>query len=154
MKNWIKLIISIAISYLAGIIGSLSGPADSWYIGLVKPSFNPPNWIFGPAWLTLYTLMGVALCLVWTAKAKKDLKKLAIIAFSAQLMLNAAWSIIFFGLHSPLFAFMDIILLWLGILLTIILFYRVSKPASYLLVPYLLWVSFAAVLNYMIMILN
>ena len=154
IKNIIKLIIAIAVSFSAGIIGSIftSSSIPTWYAAINKPSFNPPNWIFAPVWNALFLLMGISLYLVWINKSK--LKKKAITLFGIQLGLNALWSIIFFGLHSPLAAFIEIIILWIAILLTIIYFYRISKTASYLLMPYIIWVSFAAVLNFFIFLIN
>lgn len=119
----------------------------AWYATLAKPSFSPPNWVFGPVWTTLYFLMGLAAWLVW-----KKHKSLAL--FYLQLALNFLWSLLFFGLHSPILGLVDIIFLWTFILLTINQFKKVSRPAAYLLLPYLLWVSFAAILNLAIVILN
>lgn len=146
-----KLIISILICEFAGIIGSIftSRSVTEWYPTLVKPSINPPSWIFAPVWTILFLLMGISLYLVWNKK-----NKIALIFFSIQLGLNILWSIIFFGLKSPLFAFIEIILLWVSILITIIKFYKISKNAAYLLIPYLLWVTFAAILNFLIFKLN
>ena len=156
MKNIIKLIISIIICQLAGIIGSFftSPSIPTWYASLNKPEFNPPNWIFAPVWITLFLLMGISLYIIWSSKTKISYKKTAFIFFGVQLLLNTLWSIIFFGFQSPFYAFIEIILLWFSILITIIVFYRISRPAAYLLVPYILWVSFAAVLNFFIFILN
>jgi translocator protein len=154
MKKWLKLIISIFVSLFAGFIGSfftITG-VNSWFSTIIKPSFNPPNWIFGPVWTTLYILMGISLYLIWTNKIKN--KKPAMTIFFTQLVLNSLWSILFFGVQKPLFAFIEIIILWFAILLTILKFHKISKPASYLLVPYILWVSFAAVLNLSIYLLN
>jgi len=150
-----KLVTSIIICQLAGIIGSVfTMPAiGSWYAGLKKPSFNPPNWLFGPVWGLLYLLMGISLYLVWS---KKELAgaKTALIFFAIQLLLNTLWSIIFFGLRLPLAAFLEILVLWLFILLTILKFFPLSKVAAYLLIPYLFWVSFASLLNFYIARLN
>lgn len=161
INNAFKLIIAIVVSELAGVVGSLFtiSAIPIWYAGLVKPTLNPPSWVFGPAWTTLYALMGIAAFLVWSsyAKATEDKKKqikIAIGIFGIQLFLNAIWSIIFFGLKNPGWAFVDIILLWLAIVWTMFIFYKISKPAAYLLVPYLLWVSFASYLNYSIWMLN
>lgn len=150
----IKLIVAIATSFLAGAIGSIfTTPAiKDWYPTLVKPSFNPPNWLFGPAWSVLYILMGIALYLVWQKQDKN--KKWAYIFFFSQLVLNALWSIIFFGSHNLGLAFAEIVLLWLMILLTSVSFYKILKPAAYLLIPYLAWVSFAAILNIAVWRLN
>lgn len=150
--KYFRLIVSIIICGLAGILGSFFTSAGAWYTALNKPSFNPPGWVFGPVWTILYLLMGISLYLVWQSDSK--LKKTAVIIFSIQLILNAVWSPLFFGLKAPLAAFIDIAFLWLAIIATIIIFYRISKPASYLLVPYILWVSFASVLNLFIVILN
>jgi len=149
-----KLVLSIIIPQLAGGIGALftTSSIPTWYASIQKPSFNPHNWIFGPVWTTLFLLMGISLFLVWNEKSK--LKKKAITFFGVQLGLNTIWSILFFGLHSPLLAFIEIILLWIAILFTIIYFSKISKTSAYLLVPYILWVSFAAVLNLSILLLN
>ncbi|MBI5401814.1 MAG: tryptophan-rich sensory protein [Ignavibacteriae bacterium] len=153
--KWIKLIVSLALPQIAGIIGSLftikSIPA--WYAALNKPAINPPNWIFGPVWITLYVMMGISFYLIWI---KKDVPGFGFLfsVFIFQLILNALWSIIFFGLKSPGFAFLEIIFLWLAILMCIIFFYKVSKTASLLLLPYLLWVSFASALNYFLWQMN
>ncbi len=152
MKNLVKLILSIVVCQLAGIIGSIFTikSVSTWYLTLNKPFFNPPNWLFGPIWISLYFLMGIALFLVLQ---KKDNKK-ALILFGTQLFLNAFWSIVFFGLKSPLFGLIVIFVLWALILLTIIKFFKVSKPAAWLLIPYIVWVSFASVLNLYLWILN
>jgi len=125
-----------------------------WYSGLVKPAFNPPNWIFGPVWTVLYILMGTALYLVWEKGIKNEQAKTAIWVFGAQLALNFIWSILFFGLRSPLYAFVEIILLWIAIATTIFMFYKIEKRAAYLLIPYICWVTFAAFLNFTIWQLN
>ncbi len=163
MRKALQLVASVAVSELAGIIGAVfTMPAiPTWYAGLIKPVLNPPAWIFGPVWTTLYALMGTSLFLVWRRHSNllknvgmSRLFKWAAGMFFVQLALNTLWSIFFFGMHNPALAFLDIILLWLAILTTIILFYRISKPASYLLLPYILWVSFASYLNYSIWMLN
>jgi len=156
LNNFFKLVIAIIVSQLAGVIGSVFtiSSIPTWYATLQKPSFSPPNWIFGPAWTTLYFLMGVAAFLVWRHGFEKKEVRRALTIFGGQLVLNALWSIIFFGLHNPFWAFIEIIVLWLAILATMFAFYKVSRVAAYLLLPYILWVSFAAVLNFSIMILN
>jgi len=136
----------------SGILGSLVTTTRGWYGTLNKPSFNPPGWVFGPVWTILYLMMGISLYLVWMSNSK--LKNIALIVFAAQLVLNAIWSPLFFGLHSPLLAFIDIVLMWVAIIATIYFFYQVSRPAAYLLIPYLFWVSFAAFLNLSIYRLN
>ena len=153
--NWLRLVISIIIPFLAATIGSAATTSalSTWYIELNKPSFNPPNWIFGPVWTLLYFLMGIALYLVWNAE-KSIARKNGIILFAIQLILNTLWSVVFFGLKSPEFAVYVIVLLWIMILLTIIHFMKVSRIAGALLIPYILWVSFATVLNYFISVLN
>ena len=152
MKKAWKLIISIVLPFLASAIGSLftASSVSSWYVTLIKPSFNPPSWVFGPVWTLLYLLMGISLYLVWIKKFDKT----AFTFFGIQLVLNALWSILFFGLKSPLFAFIEIIFLWVAILVTMIFFYKINRISAYLLVPYILWVSFAAILNFAIFILN
>ena len=151
-----KLVISIIGCQLAGIIGAFftSPSIPTWYESLTKPSFIPPNWVFAPAWTTLFLLMGISAYLIWIKGAKNREVKTALIIFDIQLGLNILWSVLFFGLQSPLYAFVEIIVLWFLILLTILKFYPISKKAAYLLIPYLLWVSFAAILNFSVMILN
>ncbi len=156
MKNSLKLIIAIFVSELAGIIGSVftMSAISTWYTTLTKPALNPPSWLFGPVWTTLYALMGTAVFLVWKKGLdRKDVRK-ALYVFGLQLILNTTWSIVFFGLQSPAWALANIILMWIAILWTMILFYKISKPAMWLLVPYIAWVSFAAYLNYSIWSLN
>ena len=152
--NLFKLAISVIVCLAAGILGSIFTTPNiaTWYAALNKPAFNPPNWIFGPVWTTLYILMGISLYIIWEKGFEKN--KLPIFFFGCQLVLNAKWSFLFFGMHSPLLGLIGIVLLWLFILATIISFYRVSKLAGILLVPYILWVSFASILNYYILILN
>lgn len=155
-NNIFKLIIAIIVSELAGIVGSFFtvSAIPTWYAALEKPALNPPSWVFGPVWGILYLLMGVAAFLVWRKGWGRKEIKAALCVFGAQLFLNTIWSIIFFGLHNPGWALVNIIALWLAIIWTIIVFYKISKPAAYLLVPYILWVSFASYLNYAIWVLN
>jgi len=122
-------------------------PPDEWYALLNQPTYAPPNWVFGPVWTLLYLLMAVSGWLVWQSESTVS-KRAPLAAFGAQLILNAAWSALFFGFHDPGWAVVDICLLWLAILCTIVLFRTHSKTASMLLMPYLAWVSFAAMLNY------
>lgn len=150
----IHLIISIFICQFAGLIGSFftSPNIPTWYASISKPAFTPSSWIFAPAWITLYLLMGVSLYIIWEKGLKKN--KFAVSVFGLQLALNSIWSILFFGLQNPFIAFIEIIVLWFAILATIILFYKIDRRAAYLLIPYILWVSFASLLNYSIWILN
>lgn len=152
----ILLIFSIGICLLAGVIGSIFTVSSipTWYITLRKPPFSPPNWVFGPVWTALYIMMGISLYLVLNSKIKSKEKRKGLSYFFIQLVLNALWSIVFFGLHLPFYAFVIILFLWLTILLTAINFMKVSKTAGWLLFPYLLWVSFATLLNFSITILN
>ncbi len=156
INNTFKLIITIVISELAGIIGSVftTPSIAGWYATLVKPALNPPAWVFGPVWTTLFALMGISAFLIWKKGLDRRDVKIALSIFIGQLVLNTLWSIIFFGLHSPGGALIEIVFLWLAILWTIIVFYKISRPAAYLLVPYILWVSFASYLNYAIWTLN
>lgn len=154
--KYIQVIIFILISQTAGIIGSIftSSSIADWYVNVNKPSFNPPNWIFGPVWITLYTLMGIASYLIWKARKKNLQTKTALIIYAVHLVLNVLWSIIFFGLRNPGMAFVEIIILLIMILATMYWFFKINKTAFYLFVPYLLWVSFASVLNFYIWKLN
>ncbi|MEO8772150.1 MAG: TspO/MBR family protein [Ferruginibacter sp.] len=156
MKLSVKLIISIAVPL---IIGSIAGfftvqSVNGWFTTIHKPSFNPPNWIFAPVWTTLYILMGIAFYLVWKSNAEPNVKKVAIIFYSIQLVLNFLWSFIFFVYHQPGWALADIIFLLAMILLTTLWFERISVAAAWLMAPYICWVSFATVLNYYIWKLN
>lgn len=178
-NNFFKFIISIIVSGLAGIMGSIFtvSAIPNWYAALEKPALNPPSWVFGFVWTILYFLIGISLFLVWKNNWKTknqilesrrkawnafserlwtgDLKKInVIIIFGIQYFLNILWSFVFFGLHLPGLAFFEILALWFAIIWTIVNFYRISKLAAYLLLPYILWVSFAAYLNYVIWILN
>ena len=152
----IKFIVAIGVCQLAGFVGSLftTPSIPTWYAALRKPSFNPPNWIFGPVWTTLFVLMGIAAFIVWNKGLDRKGVKAALLLFIIQLLLNMLWSYLFFTLHSPLYAFVEIIILWLAILLTMVKFFPISRAAGYLLLPYILWVSFAAVLNFTLFRLN
>lgn len=151
-----KLFITIGVSELAGIIGAVftASAIPTWYAGLVRPEFAPPSWVFGPVWTTLYALMGVAAFLVWRAGWEKREVKLALGIFGVQLILNTLWSILFFGFQSPFAAFIEIIFLWIAILATIVVFAKISRSAAWLLAPYIIWVSFAAYLNFAFWSLN
>ncbi len=155
-QSILKLIVSVILVLLVGFIGSyFTTPSiETWYSTLNKPALNPPNFIFAPVWTALYILIGISLFLIWESKEKKENKKLPLILFSLQLLLNSSWSIIFFGLQNPQLALINIFLLWIFIFLNIIFFFKISKIAGIILIPYLLWVSFASYLNYAIYILN
>ena len=156
LKELVRLIASILIVFIAGTIGSIAtlSQIPTWYAALVKPSWAPPNWLFGPVWTTLYILIGIALFLVWKEGINRKDVKLAISVFVVQLVLNVLWSVIFFGYNSLLGGLIVIIILWIAILANIIFFYRVSKSAGLLLVPYIVWVSIASYLNYSVYLLN
>jgi tryptophan-rich sensory protein len=151
----VGLVIAIAVCFLAAAIGGVAttSSVNGWYAQINKPSWNPPDWIFGPVWTILYLMMGASAWLVWK---QSDFSKarLALGFFAIQLALNITWSVLFFGLRQPGWAFVEIIALWVSIALTIVLFYKHSKLAAGLLVPYLLWVTFAAGLNFAIWSLN
>jgi len=151
-----KLAAAILVCLFAGLIGSFFtiDSIATWYTTLQKPGFNPPNWVFGPVWTTLYTLMGISAYLVWMKGWDKKEVRVALWVFILQLVLNTMWSIIFFGAKELFSAFVEIVFLWLAIVFTIFLFNRISRNAALLMVPYLLWVSFAAFLNYSIWQLN
>jgi len=162
MPKIIKFLLAIILCEGAGVVGSFftTPSIGSWYATLVKPSFNPPNWVFGPAWTLLFFLMGVGLYLIWTSSnvlsQSKDSRgqfgqrRITVLFFIQQLSLNILWSAIFFGLHNPMLAFFEIIILWLAILMTIFYFAKISKTAAWLFLPYILWVSFAGFLNFSI----
>jgi benzodiazapine receptor len=152
----LKLLVSVLICQAAGFAGSFfTMPAiPGWYAQLVKPSFTPPDDVFSPVWITLFFLMGVALFLVWREGLGKRGARRALSLFVVQLALNVSWSIAFFGFRSPLAGLIVIVALWAAILATIIYFSKVYRAAGLLLIPYIAWVSFAAVLNASIVILN
>jgi benzodiazapine receptor len=156
MKKALGILAFVLICEGAGIIGSIftTPSIPGWYAALAKPPFNPPNWIFAPVWTSLYALMGIAAYLVYEKGLKRNEVKKALAIFAAQLLLNTLWSVVFFGAHMILGAAVLIIFLWGLIVATIWLFSRISKAAAYLLVPYILWVSFASVLNISLYVLN
>lgn len=155
IKKLNLLIISILLSQAAGGIGSLATASaiPNWYTTLNKPFFNPPNWLFGPVWLILYTMMGIALYLIWRKKPTKK-TNFARNLFFVHLLINALWSLVFFGLKNLGLALVVITTLWLMIAWLIKLFCPIDKRASWLIFPYLLWVTFASLLNYAIWRLN
>lgn len=157
--NWIKLIIALILPQLAGLIGFLATAQaiSTWYVSLNRPNFAPPNWLFAPVWILLFILMGIAFYLIWAKTVKKEEKKLqdrAIRLFLIQLVFNTLWSIIFFGQQLLFLAFLEIIMLWILILLTILQFKKLNQLSAYLMIPYLLWVSFAGILNLAFALLN
>ena len=153
MNNIIKLVISIGICLSAGWVGSLftTPYIQSWYSTINKSPLNPPNSVFGPVWTILFILMGISFYLIWKSGR---ITTAAMVIFAFQLVLNVLWSFLFFKSQSPLLAFIDIIALWLAILATIWQFSKIEKTAAILLVPYLLWVSFASFLNLSVYLLN
>lgn len=153
----VLLIACIALCMLVGFAGSVftPQPGSEWYYSVLnKPSWNPPDWLFAPVWTVLFVLMGVSLSMVIKEGVDKPVVTAALIVFTVQLFLNFGWSAMFFGLQSPFLGYLEIAALWLSIVLTIALFAAVSKTAAYLLIPYLLWVSFASYLTFTIWKLN
>ncbi len=150
------MIVAVVIAEMAGVIGSFftTPVIPEWYATLVRPELSPPNWVFGPVWTTLFALMGIASYFIWQKGWSKNVVKTALTVYGVQLGLNMLWSIIFFGRQNPGAAFIEIIFLWIMIVVTIVKFGRISRLAAWLLVPYLLWVSFASYLNYAIWVLN
>lgn len=157
MSKYLRIVYMIAICLAIGFLGSriTQMTIDTWYPTIEKPIFNPPNWVFAPVWTLLFILMGIAAGLVWNKleENKEDVKK-AMLFFIIQLLLNLLWSYLFFGLNNLLLASIEIILLWLIIFETFMLFKRINLKAGYLLVPYLAWVGFASILTITIYILN
>lgn len=154
MPNYLKLFISLALPQLAGGLGAFFtfSSVQNWYLTLNRPTWNPPNWLFGPVWTVLYILMGIACYLIWISDHPR--KQLLLKLYFVQLILNALWSPAFFGMKSPILGLFVIVPLWGAILLCIVQFRRVNPLASGLMVPYLLWVTFATVLNGSIFLLN
>ncbi|MGE5041922.1 MAG: TspO/MBR family protein [Candidatus Levyibacteriota bacterium] len=156
MRDLPKLIASVVLCEGVGIIASFfTIPSiPTWYAHLTKPGFSPPDWLFGPVWILLYFLMGISLYLVWREGLHKKKVHIAVNYFLLQLGFNFFWSIIFFGMHQPFLALIDIAAMLYAIIMTMEHFKLVSKPAMYLLVPYLAWVTFATILNFSIVLLN
>jgi benzodiazapine receptor len=156
LSDPVRLVLSVALTLLAGFAGSIftAPQIPGWYAGLAKSPLNPPAWVFGPVWTVLFILMGISLFLIWREGTGRPEVRVALLAFGVQLALNVLWSALFFGLQSPLLGFLEIILLWCAIIATIVLSARVSKPAAWLLLPYLLWVSIAAYLTWAVWTLN
>jgi tryptophan-rich sensory protein len=157
MRAAIQIIISVLIAQAAGAIGAVAtqSSVSTWYTTLDKPWFTPPNWLFGPAWITLYTLMGIAAWLVWKKGGFSDQAvRAALIAYGVQLLINTTWSPVFFGARAPGAGLIVIVVMLVAIVVTIYLFARHSKAAAWLMVPYVLWVSYATALNFEIWRLN
>ena len=154
MKKFVDLVFYLITPVLFGFLGSYftTSAIPIWYVSLNKPFFSPPNWLFAPVWTILYLMMGYASYIISQSKSK--MKPVALKFYWLQLLANFFWSIIFFGMKNPTLALLEIIVLWILIYKTKILFLKVSKTAGYLLIPYLLWVSFASVLNLSIVFLN
>jgi len=154
--KFLPAVIFVIVCEAVGILGSLfTAPAiPAWYAGLNKPSFSPPNWLFAPVWTILYALMGISAFLIWRERFERKDAKVALVLFAVQLILNTSWSFLFFKLQNPFYALVEIFVLWVFILLTILSFSKISKPAGLLLLPYLLWTTFASLLNFYIFKLN
>jgi len=150
--GFLALIGWLVICFAASALGAFFMPGE-WYARLNKPAWNPPGWVFGPVWTLLYAMMAAAAWLVWKQGGFAAQRR-PLVLFLGQLSLNAAWSPLFFGLQEPGIAFAEIVILWLAIVGTIIAFYRVNRTAAGLLLPYLAWVTFAAVLNFTLWRLN
>jgi benzodiazapine receptor len=154
--SWGKFIVALMLPQAAGALGAVFSAAKVpiWYQTLLKPSFTPPGWIFGPVWGLLYIMMGLAFFFVWTADQGQKKTRFAISFFGIHLLINTLWSIVFFGLQSPWLGLITIIVLWLMITGLLVLFWRIRKLAGALMMPYWLWVTFASVLNYKIWQMN
>jgi benzodiazapine receptor len=149
VTQWIGLVVFLIVCLGAGGLGAIATTPEieGWYKTITKPSWNPPDSVFGPVWTTLYVLMAIAAWMVWRQDGFKTAGT-PLTLFGVQLGLNFAWSLIFFGMHQPGWAFAEIVILWLAIVSTVVTFFRISKVAGWLMVPYLVWVSFASVLNF------
>jgi benzodiazapine receptor len=154
-KNLLGLFVALALCFFAAGIGAFAASRglNEWYPALRKPSWNPPSWVFGFIWSSLYTMMAVASWLVWRRRATAPVAT-PLSVFAVQLLLNAAWPMLFFSLRSPGLGFLEIILLWLVVATTVGMFWRVSNAAGMVMVPYLLWITFAMALNGSIWSLN
>jgi tryptophan-rich sensory protein len=154
MNKYLKLFISLLLPQIAGGLGAFFtlSSVQSWYLTLNKPSWNPPSWLFGPVWTTLYVLMGIACFLIW--KSEHPRKKQVLTLYFLQLFLNSLWSPAFFGAQNPMLGILVIVPMWASILACILFFRKINTWAAVLMIPYLLWVSFATVLNATIWYLN
>lgn len=144
IKLLVSILLPLGIGAIAGMFTAKAVP--TWYATLNQPSFNPPNWIFGPVWTTLYLLLGISLFIIWNSNPSKK-RTQAILIFALQLALNFCWSFLFFYFNKIGFALIEIILLWINIIVMLLVFYRIKPIAAYINIPYLLWVSFATILN-------
>lgn len=155
-KKVIPLVVSLALAYSVAFAGSLftAGAVDTWYATLAKPDLNPPSWVFGPVWTVLYALMAVAAWRIYERRKENRRALQDLVVYAVHLVLNAFWSVAFFGLHTPALALGVIAVLWIFIAYLAVRFYRTDAVAGYLLLPYLVWVSFASYLNYIIWMLN
>lgn len=156
MKRILTLLLSFGITYGAAVIGSAVtfGSVDTWYAALAKPALNPPSWVFAPVWTMLYAFMAFAAWRVYEKPAAHEHSRSTLVIYGIQLVLNASWSVAFFGFHAPLVALGILIALLLSILVLTIFFWRIDRVAGILFIPYLVWVSFATYLNVMIVLLN
>jgi benzodiazapine receptor len=157
MKTYSRILLCVAICLAVGYLSSFvtQSSITTWYPEIKKPVFNPPNWIFAPVWTLLFILMGISAGMIWNKfETQKELVKKGMLFFAIQLLLNALWSYLFFGLNNVLLALIEIILLWLVIYETYHIFKQIDKKASYLLIPYLAWVGFATILTGSIFWLN
>ncbi|MHC4478078.1 MAG: TspO/MBR family protein [Planctomycetota bacterium] len=156
MRGIGKLICSVSVCIATGFVGSLAttDSVNTWYADLSRPSFTPPDWAFGVVWPILYVMMGISAFIIWNQGFSNRQVKVALGLFILQLVLNGLWTPIFFGLHMMALALAEITLLWVAIIMTIFTFWRISRAAAYLLVPYILWVSFAIALNFALWQLN
>lgn len=157
MSKYLRIIYCVAICLVVGYLSSITTQSsiNTWYPTLIKPVFNPPNWLFAPVWTLLFIMMGIAAGMIWNQlENQRELVKKALLFFTVQLLLNALWSYLFFGLNNVLLALIEVILLWLVIYETFHIFKKIDKKAAYLFIPYLIWLAFAAVLNGSIYYLN
>jgi tryptophan-rich sensory protein len=156
MKNWLRLVVSIILPLVVGAVAGMftASEINGWFQTINKPTWQPPNWVFGPVWTVLYVMMGVAFFLIWNKEAPKTTKRLAMTLWIIQLVFNFLWSFIFFKKHQLDWALGEILVLWFFILLTILFFARISKLAAWLMVPYISWVTFASLLTFFIYDLN
>ncbi len=156
IRKALRLMFAVALCEIAGLVGAFytSQAIPTWYAGLIKSELTPPSWIFAPVWTTLFALMGIAVFIIWHKGPRRTDVRVAVVFFAMQLILNVAWSYIFFGMHAPGKALIDILLLWSMIMLTTLTFHPISKIAAWLMVPYLLWVTFAAYLNLTVWLFN
>jgi len=152
--TWAPIAVAAGAALATAVIGGLLTDTDLWYQSLLKPGWQPPDWLFAPVWISIFALTAISGVAAWRRASDANSRRWVFALFAANAILNVLWSALFFALKRPDFALIEVVFLWLSVLLPIVLFWRGARSSSYLLLPYLAWVSFAAVLNLAVVRLN